>query len=88
MQNESNCTNSNIVPDQRKGAVSLDHTRRQWVDLGVLVEACITRPETCGVAGAAVALWMRIEYPDSSDYRGVVSSVSSNSQASFIFAKR
>ena len=42
-------------------AVTLNHTRRQWVDLGILEDACITRPETCGAAGAAVAFWIRID---------------------------
>ena len=32
----------------------------QWVDLGVLSEACITRPDTCGPEGAAVAVWVKI----------------------------
>ena len=54
-------------------AISLNHTRRQWVDLGILEDLCITRPETCGAIGAAVAFWMRITYSDST-YRGIMSS--------------
>ena len=46
------------------GAILLNHTRKQWVDLGIHTEACITRPETCGEAGAAVAFWMRINRHD------------------------
>ena len=40
-------------------AVSTDRTRRQWVDLGIHTEACMTRPETCG-AGGPISLWLRI----------------------------
>ena len=43
-------------------AVSLNHTRSQWVDLGILQEACMPRLETSGVAGGAVVFWMRITH--------------------------
>ena len=56
---------------QVNSALSLNHTRRQWVDLGVLEEACIVRPETCGSAGAAVALWLRVTYADNEN-RGII----------------
>ena len=51
----------------------MDHTKRQWVDLGNLTEACIVRPETCGAEGGAVAFWIRRTYSDA-EYRGVLSS--------------
>ena len=59
--------------DQINGAISLNHTRRQWVYLGILTTACIARPETCDAAGGAVAFWMRIDYNDD-QYRGIISS--------------
>ena len=40
-------------------AITLDHTKGQWVDLGILEESCITRPETCSAGGAAVSVWLR-----------------------------
>ena len=34
-------------------------------------EACIARPETCGSAGAAIALWLRVTYADNEN-RGII----------------
>ena len=45
---------------QANSAVSLDRTREQWVDLGIMKKACITRPETCGTEGGSVAFWLRV----------------------------
>ena len=45
---------------QVNSALTLDHTKRQWVDLGVHTEACMTLPETCGAAGGAVSMWMKL----------------------------
>ena len=46
-------------------AVTTDHSKRQWIDLGVHTEACMTRPETCGAAGGAVSFWMKlVDCPD------------------------
>ena len=39
---------------------TMDHFR-QWLDLGIHTEACMTRPETCGAAGGAISLWIRID---------------------------
>ena len=45
-------------------AVTLNHTKKQWVDLGVHTEACMTRPETCGAPGGAISVWINaIECP-------------------------
>ena len=41
-------------------ALTLDHTKKQWVDLGIHTEACMTRPETCGAAGGAISVWVKI----------------------------
>ena len=32
----------------------------QWIDLAVQNETCMTQPETCGAAGGAVSLWLKI----------------------------
>ena len=53
-------------------ALSLDRTKRQWVDLGIHTEACMTRPETCGAAGGAVSLWVRVSASSSG---GIVSTL-------------
>ena len=41
-------------------AVSTNSSIIQWIDLGNHTEACMTRPETCGAAGGAVSLWVRL----------------------------
>ena len=41
-------------------AVVTNLALNQWVDLGILSEACITVPDTCGPDGAAVAVWVKI----------------------------
>ena len=40
-------------------AISLDRAQSQWIDLGILSNACITDATHCGTAGGAVAFWMR-----------------------------
>ena len=60
--------------NQINDALSLDHTRRQWVNLGIL-QACIISPETCGEAGGAIAFWIKINYyPTSRVFLGFVAS--------------
>ena len=41
-------------------AVRTDRTESQWIDLGIHTEACMTRPETCGVAGGSLSFWMKL----------------------------
>ena len=36
----------------------MERNTRDWVDLGDLSVACITRPETCGREGAAISVWL------------------------------
>ena len=43
---------------QVNNALTLDHTR-QWVDLGIHTEACMTRPETC-TSGGAISVWVKV----------------------------
>ena len=54
-------------------AWSLDRTRSQWVDLGIHTETCMSRPETCGVAGGAISIWLN-EIDCSSGNAGILSS--------------
>ena len=53
-------------------ALALDHTQSQWVDLGTHTEACMTQSETCGAAGGAISLWVKLI--DCPDWSGVLSS--------------
>ena len=34
----------------------------QWVDFGVHTYACMTQPETCGSAGDAISLWIKLDH--------------------------
>ena len=38
----------------------MDRTSRQWIDVGIHTEACMTKPETCGSAGGAVSFWINV----------------------------
>ena len=58
-------------------AVSTNRTQSQWVDLGNLSAACITRPDTCGSDGAALSVWLKLT--DCQDKDGVISSHSPSS---------
>ena len=40
-------------------ALAVDQTKKQWVDLGIHTEVCMTRM-TCGAAGGAISLWMNV----------------------------
>ena len=54
-----------ILISKINSALSLDHTKRQWVDLGTHTEICMIRLETCGAAGGAISLWVRLNHcPD------------------------
>ena len=53
-------------------ALTLNHTMSLWVDLGNHAEACMTRPETCGTAGGAFSIWVKVI--ESSSYTGILSS--------------
>ena len=64
-------------------AVSLDRTKNQWIDLGIHTEACMTRPETCGEAGGAISVWMRvIDSPTDNLYSyGIISTQQTSTKA-------
>ena len=53
--------------------VQTDKSLSQYVDLGDLSAACITKPSTCGSDGGTVSLWIKTTSCDSSD--GVISSL-------------
>ena len=57
----------------------------QWIDLGVLSEACIILPDTCGPVGAAVSVWVKIHSCPNGD--GLMSSMeySSSGRTGFLF---
>ena len=40
--------------------MSTNHSRQQWINLGIHTEACMTDPVTCGAAGGTIALWLRM----------------------------
>ena len=53
-------------------ALILNHTKNQWIDLGIHTEVCMTRPEICGAAGGAISLWLKLF--DSPSSGGIISS--------------
>ena len=55
-------------------ALKLVRTKKQWADLGIQTGACLVLPETCGPEGAAMALWVNIQYCS-----GIISSFRSSS---------
>ena len=58
---------------QFNNAVHTDRTQHQSVELGDLsVYACLTIPESCGSAGGALSVWIKIE--DCAGEGGIISS--------------
>ena len=35
-------------------------SQRQRINLGIHTEACMTRPQTCGAAGGAISVWLKV----------------------------
>ena len=66
---------------QVNSALTLDHTKRQWVDLGIHTEACMAQPETCSAAGGAIILWAN--FIDCT-FGGIISSLVYGSSGSVI----
>ena len=64
-------------------ALTLDHTKKQWVDLGIHTEACMTRPETCGAAGGAISVWVKIR--DCHGQGGIISSQTNAASGTLLF---
>ena len=65
-------------------AWTFNGAKNQWVNLGTHTEACITRPDTCGVAGGAISLWVNI-LNRGSGYNGIMSSCLSYTSGFFLF---
>ena len=51
--------------------MSLNGSKVQWIDLGVHFEVCMVDPETCGAAGGAVSMWLKL----SRAYGGIMSTL-------------
>ena len=49
--------------------MKIDATQRQWIDLGIHREACLTQLETCGSKGGALSMWIKL---GSSTYTGII----------------
>ena len=41
-------------------AVRTDRSRKEWIDLGIHTEACMTQPDTCGSKGGAISVWFKV----------------------------
>ena len=41
-------------------AWTVTHIKRQWINLAIHTDACMTRPETCGAAGGAISMWVKV----------------------------
>ena len=52
------------------------------IDLGIHTEACMTRAETCGVAGGAISVWMNVI--DCSATGGLLSSMGNGASGTMI----
>ena len=74
--------NSNLFQQNENKRVSLDATRRQWLDLGIHLQACLTQPETCYV-GAAMGMWVRV---DSNSVNGIITSKRNENSRGFNLA--
>ena len=62
-------------------AWTLNRTRSQWVNLGIHTEACMTRPETCGAAGGAISVWLRLaECPPGA---GIITTIDNSDKTGF-----
>ena len=59
-------------------ALTSDSTQRQWIDLGIHTEACMTLPETCSAAGGAISLWVKVA--ECKDSAGFISSKSTQAK--------
>ena len=54
-------------------AWTVEGTKKQWIDLGIHTEACMTQPETCSAAGGTISLWVNVT--DCPSAGGIVSSL-------------
>ena len=47
----------------------INAAQRQWLDLGIHTEACLTQLDTCGMKGGALSMWIKV---GSSTYTGII----------------
>ena len=60
---------------QINSAVKSDRNHRQWIDLGVHTEACMALPGTCGTAGGAISLWVKVIDCPSNESCGIITTL-------------
>ena len=70
-----------LICQKVNSALTLDHTKKQYVYLGFHTEICMTRPETCGPAGGAISVWINLI---ESTCGGIISSLVQGSSGSVI----
>ena len=77
--------NEEIFTFKINSSVITDRTKNQWIDLGIHTEACMTRPETCGAAGGAISLWLKVI--NCSDDGIITTRSDRNSTGSIVFCR-
>ena len=66
-------------------AVRTNLSKKHWVNMGnISALACFVIPDSCGSAGGALSLWMKIE--ECPDETGVMSSLISEFSEGFLIA--
>ena len=72
MSQKENLTDLRYSMPKFNSAVYTDRSQNQTVNLGDLsAHACLTIPESCGSAGGALSVWIKIE--DCSGNGGIIS---------------
>ena len=75
----------NIKIFQLNKAVRTDLSKKQWLNMvNISALACFVIPQSCGSAGGALSVWMKIE--ECPDETGVVSSLISEFSEGFLMA--
>ena len=54
-------------------AWTVDRTKKQWIDLGIHTDACMTQPDTCDATGGAISVWVKVI--ECNEYDGIISSL-------------
>ena len=51
-----------VLSSTRALTVQMDlfRAKSQWVDLGIHTDVCMTLPDTFGIAGGAISLWVKV----------------------------
>ena len=61
--------------------MSIDRSLNQSIDLGIHIEACMTRQETCGAAGGAFSIWLRLT--DCPHSAGIITTIDDSDKTGF-----